>query len=124
MSSISTPSTITTPNRMDEGPKLAGYGRQMARACLRNVFHLSDGIWFFERSTSGFRAMQFGQIGDRPVPAAYVAARQEKRSGGGAICFAPFLYTAGRTPRLKNHRIGSFVAILYLRNSGETISPY
>ena len=36
------------------------------------VWRPSNGIWFEQRSTSGFFATQFGQNGDKPVPSGYV----------------------------------------------------
>jgi hypothetical protein len=36
-----------------------------------SVFRQSSGVWYINRSASGFAAFQFGQNGDRPVPADY-----------------------------------------------------
>ena len=36
------------------------------------VFRPSNGIWYIQQSTAGLRVEQFGQNGDRPIPAEYV----------------------------------------------------
>jgi FG-GAP-like repeat len=36
------------------------------------VFRPSSGIWYLNRSTSGFTGVSFGQNGDKPIPAAFL----------------------------------------------------
>ncbi len=36
------------------------------------VFRASEGAWYIQQSTAGFRAQQWGAIGDRAVPSAYI----------------------------------------------------
>jgi hypothetical protein len=37
-----------------------------------SIFRPSDGTWWINRSTAGLVVIQWGQNGDRPVPAAFI----------------------------------------------------